>query len=162
MQLDGGFGDPLHAPLFRRGRAAEIAAAARAEARAIRAQVERVLDRLAETENGAVIRACESRIEKPERQERILEERAVLNGKGGATFEESFELAMRFLASLWRLWASGRLDLRRLVLRLAFTEPLTYCRKEGVRTPKSTLPFRRLGGFLRQTAEWWSQGGSNP
>ncbi len=37
---------------------------------------------------------------------------------------------------------------QRTVLRLAFAEQITYARNEGLRTPKTTLPFKVLEGFL--------------
>jgi len=34
-----------------------------------------------------------------------------------------------------------------MVLKLAFTEPLLYCRETGYRTPKTAMPFKVLGSF---------------
>ena len=63
------------------------------------------------------------------------------------TYEELFELALAFLSSPWKLWESGQLNLRRTVLRLAFSERIAYDRKTGFRTPKTTLPFKVLEAF---------------
>lgn len=51
------------------------------------------------------------------------------------------------LSSPWNLWNSGQLTLQRTVLKLAFAERITYCRKTGLRTPETTLPFKVLRGF---------------
>jgi len=52
---------------------------------------------------------------------------------------------MVFLANPWNIWRSGSYTLKQTVLRLAFSERIAYCRKEGYRTPKTTLPFKVLG-----------------
>ena len=52
---------------------------------------------------------------------------------------------MVFLANPWNLWRSGSFTLKQTVLRLAFSERIAYCRKEGYRTPKTALPFKVLG-----------------
>lgn len=60
------------------------------------------------------------------------------------SFEEMFELSMGFLASPYEIWEKGGFDLRRTVLRLVFAAPLEYSRKDGVRTPETTFPFKAL------------------
>jgi len=57
------------------------------------------------------------------------------------------KLAMQFLATLWNLWESGQLHLRKLVLRLAFTERMTCHRERGFSSPKKATPFKLLGGI---------------
>ncbi len=55
---------------------------------------------------------------------------------------------MQFLASPWKLWESGQITLRRMVLKLAFIDRITYYRNQGARTTKIALPFKALGGHL--------------
>ena len=55
---------------------------------------------------------------------------------------------VKFLSSPQKLWESGRFSLQRTVLKLAFSERLVYDRNSGYRTPKTSLPFRVLEGFL--------------
>ncbi|MEM1151468.1 MAG: hypothetical protein AAGI03_13055, partial [Pseudomonadota bacterium] len=38
-------------------------------------------------------------------------------------------------------------QVRRMVLRLVFAEPISYSPEQGVRTPKTTIPFRYLEGL---------------
>ena len=66
------------------------------------------------------------------------------------TFEQMFEHALQFLSNPWKLWKSGNLIAQRTVLRLAFAEQITFARNEGLRTPKTTLPFKVLEGFSCQ------------
>ena len=58
--------------------------------------------------------------------------------------EEMFEPAMTFLASPWKIWVKGSFEMRRLVLRLAFAERISYNRQTGLRTPTLALPFKAL------------------
>ncbi len=60
-------------------------------------------------------------------------------------YDDFIEHALQFLANPWNLWETGQFTLKRMVLRLAFSERIAYCRNEGYRTPKTTLPFKVLG-----------------
>ena len=63
------------------------------------------------------------------------------------SFEALLEHALRFLANPWKLWESGDITLRRMVLRLAFADRFEYHRIEGARTPQIALPFKALRGI---------------
>ena len=76
----------------------------------------------------------------------IAAEKLQHQSKPQHAFEEMFELALNFLANPWNLWDSWQMHLRRMVLRLAFSERMVYHRNEGFRTPQTTLPFNTLGG----------------
>ncbi len=128
----------------------------------LQAKIDRLLGRLVDAENASVVSAYENRIDRMQHEKRILEDRLHNTGKSHASFEETFELALRFLANPLKIWQSGQLDMQRLVLRLAFSEPISYCRKTGLQTVKTALPFNALGSFSLPKAEWWSLGGSNP
>jgi site-specific DNA recombinase len=110
-------------------------------------QIEGLLDRIVETQSETVIKAYEKRIAELDRQKILLREKVVSNQKPKESFDELFELALRFLANPYKLWESGDQALRKLVLRLTFSEHLQYCRNEGFRTPKTTMPFKLLEGF---------------
>lgn len=58
-----------------------------------------------------------------------------------------FELALSFLSNPWNLWASGQYHLRRIVLRLAFSDHNIYCRENGFSNVKTALPFNLLRGI---------------
>ncbi len=104
-----------------------------------------LLDRIVETDNLSVVSAYESKIATLEREKMLLAEKASTVTKPRYTREELFELAFEFLSSPWNIYKNGSLALKRTVLRLAFVEPISYCRNEGVRTPKITFPFKVLG-----------------
>ena len=77
-------------------------------------------------------------------------------------FEDFIELSLKFLSSPWKIWESGNMTLRRTVLRLVFTERLAYCRNEGYRTPKTTLPFKALAEIQQGKGELVRAGGLEP
>ena len=55
-----------------------------------------------------------------------------------------FELALQFLSNPYRLWASDRLEDKRLALKLTFGERVTYIRNCGFRTPVLSSVFKAL------------------
>jgi len=57
------------------------------------------------------------------------------------------EHSLQFLANPWKLWDSGNITLRRILLRLAFVDRFTYHRIEGARTPELAIPFKALSVF---------------
>ncbi|MEO1089740.1 MAG: hypothetical protein AAFX81_03850 [Pseudomonadota bacterium] len=110
----------------------------------IEKQTEGLVDRLVDADSKTVIAAYERHIAKLEQL--VVTEKAASTGTPHRPFTQMFELAMRFLATPWKLWESGRFDLQRLVLKLTFSGPLPYDRNQGFRTPELSLPFKVLGG----------------
>jgi len=115
---------------------------------AIDKQLETVLARLMETTSGAVIRAYEQKVETLEASRARLEDQiSHMTPPKQSHFEDVLELSLKFLANPYKIWENGKIGLKRLVLKLAFSERLTYHRNQGARTPKIALPFRMLEGF---------------
>ena len=110
-------------------------------------RVEQFLDRIVDTESTKVISAYEQKIEKLEGQKIILHEKIQNCGRPVADFDDTFRTAMEFLGNPYKLWTSDRLEDKRLVLRMVFSDKLPYQRNEGFRTPETTLPFKALGSF---------------
>ena len=107
-------------------------------------QLDSLLDRIVETNNGTVIAAYEKKITKLENEKLIQLEKLDKKAKPKHTMEEIFELAMTFLSNPWNIWKNGELALRKTVLRLAFKEHLVYDRETGFRTPQVSVIFRFL------------------
>jgi hypothetical protein len=124
--------------------AAQTAASVKAEVKRLEKQTDQFLSRIVETQNEAVIAAYEKRIAQLEQEKLVLLERASKAGAPQRGFEEMFELSMRFLASPWNIWEFGQIEMRRMVLRLAFAERLGYVRNQGFRTPLLSSPFNML------------------
>lgn len=131
----------------RSAQAAHMAKQMQSELGKIDNQINGFLDRIVDAENPSVIGAYEKRIEKLESQKRLIEEKSGKQSIPRYGFDELIELACDFIASPWNLWNSGQLHLRRLVLKLAFAERMTYCRESGYRTPEISLPFKMLEGI---------------
>lgn len=147
---------------MRLAQAGEAAATLRAEVRRIEKQIESFLDRIVEADSAAVIAAYEKRIGRLEREKALAEDRIRSAGKPRHTVEESFELALRFLSKPWNIWTNGNLAWKRTVLRLAFQKPLSYCRKQGLRTPNIALPFKVLAMISGEKCEMARWGGFEP
>ena len=125
----------------------------RSELVKIERQIEQLVDRIVDSESATAIRAYEQRIARLEREKLIASEKIQNDAGARRPFNEMFELALAFLSNPWKLWASERLDDKRTVLKLAFSERLAYHRESGFRTAKTTLPFNMLGGHNMQNCE---------
>lgn len=112
-------------------------------------KIEQLLDRIVVADSPSVIRAYENRIKDLEVQKMELKEKIASCGKPVRGFDETFRTAMEFLAKPHKLWCSERLEDKRSVLKLAFSDRLAYVRNEGFRTAKTTLPFNVLADFSR-------------
>jgi len=112
-----------------------------------------LIDRMVETNNATVIKAIESKIEKLEREKIALVEKASEPLPNEGKFEECIELSLRFLSRPWDIYKNGSHAVRQTVLRLAFSDPLTYTPEGVYGTPKTTLPFKVLGGLSGKKCE---------
>ncbi|WP_425425865.1 recombinase zinc beta ribbon domain-containing protein [Thalassobaculum salexigens] len=120
-------------------------AGAKRELRVIDSKIAKLVERTLQTDQTAIIAAYEREIEKLELAKAGLREIAAKNVRPATSFEESFRTALTFLSNPWKIWDSGRVDYRRLVLRLTFLSPVRYCRNEGFRTAAIAEPLRVLG-----------------
>ncbi|WP_312886075.1 recombinase zinc beta ribbon domain-containing protein [Methylorubrum rhodinum] len=128
----------------RKAQAEGTAAGLKREMKEVEAQTDRLLARIVETDNPAVVSAYEKKIVEFEGRKLLLAERLASSSRPHHAFEDVFELAMRFLSNPWNIWVSGQLPLRRMVLRLAFAERVPYRRGEGFSNAKTSLPFSIL------------------
>lgn len=111
---------------------------------AIDKEVDALLDNIVQASAPRVIAAFEARITKLDTEKQILSKRRTQIAAPSKGLEEMLELSLKFLASPWKIWATGDLSLRRTVLKLALADRVQYYRKDGLRTPKTTLPFKAL------------------
>jgi site-specific DNA recombinase len=125
-------------------------------------QTDRMPERIVESDNAAVIAAYERKVADLENRKLILSEQLETEGKPHHAFEDMFELALSFLSNPWKLWASGQYHLRRIVLRLAFSDHVTYCRQSGLSNVKIALPFNILMGFSGTKFEVAHRAGFEP
>jgi len=120
------------------------------QAKEVEKQIEDLLDRLIEAASPSVVKAYETRIEKLGRDKLVLAERASRTLPEKGRLEEFIELSVVLLANPWNIWTNGPLSLGQAVLRLAFPEPLRYCRQNGYRTPESAYLFKVLATISSQ------------
>ncbi len=110
-------------------------------------QLSQLLDRILDASVPSVIAAYEDRVRKLEDEKLLIHERMAGAGRPASNFNTALRTALNFVASPWKLWASGELEQRRTVLKLTFANRLQYVRDEGFRTADLSLPFKMLAGF---------------
>ncbi len=111
-------------------------------------KIEKLLDRIIETDSPTVVRGLEKRVERLEDNKRVINEKLVNCGQQVKDFDDMYRTAMQFLSKPYKLWALGRYEEKKAVIKLAFTDRLTYVRNEGYRTPDLSLPFKMLDNFF--------------
>ena len=124
-------------------------------------QTDRLLDRIVDATDDSVVAAYEKRIAKLKPEKVLAEERLTKSGKPKHTFEESFKHAMVLLSSPWNIWNNSDLTGKKTTLRLAFLEPLAYCRNQGLRTPNLSFSFKALGKLYGENSKWRAREDSN-
>ena len=137
----------------RLAQAREMAASFELQIAKAEKQIEQLVFLIVDASSPAVIGAYEQRIAALETEKLVAIERLSSAGAPQRSFEECIELSMRFLSSPWKIWTSGRLELQKTVLRLAFTERLAYRKNEGYRTPELSFPFKTLSQIQNQQCE---------
>ena len=147
---------------MRLAKASESTKGLKANIKQIEKQVDQLLDGIVDASSDSVVSAYEKWIAKLEREKVLAEEQLAQSGKPRHTFEESFEHAIRFLSSPWNIWNNADLALKQTVLRLAFVEPVLYCRNQGLRTPNLALPFNALGDMCGNKCEMARPTGFEP
>jgi DNA invertase Pin-like site-specific DNA recombinase len=126
--------------------ASENAKAIKADIRKTEAQIGKLVDRIVEVTNESAIGALENKIGELEKRKLVLAEKAHNSALPQPTFEESIEHSLRFVANPYNIWEKGVFELKRLVLRMVFPEPVIYDRESGYRTPETSIIFSMLGG----------------
>ncbi len=116
--------------------------------KAIEEQLDVFLERIIESSSTSVTRAYERKIADLDKEKLLLEEKienlSSKKVKKSFTKGDALELSVKFLSNPCKIWETGDLALRKLVLRLAFFGPMMYHRKEGILNTKKSLPFSIL------------------
>ena len=114
------------------------------EIKKLQIKIDQMLERVVDSSSPSVVRALEKKIETLESERLLLIERSQRKHNTEYTFDELFELSLRFLSNPWNIWQTRRFELQRLVLRLAFCDHLSYCRESGRLNTKKSMPFMVL------------------
>jgi site-specific DNA recombinase len=115
-------------------------------------KIEQFMDRIVETDSPTLIKAYETKITKMEFEKASISSRLASSVSGPLSFEESFQTVFDFIENPQKLWHSEDLEDRRLVLKLVFTRPLAYHRKEGFQTAAIALPFGLSGQLINDNS----------
>ena len=105
---------------------------------------ENIVDRIVNATNGKVVAAYEKKLEQLEQKKLLIQEKIDQSGAPVRSFDEMYRTGMRFLKDPYSFWASERLDEKRNVCKLLFSEGLVWDRKGMYRTPDLSLPFKAL------------------
>ena len=132
---------------MQKDQAAEKAASAKLKIKEIEKQTATLLARIMESSNTAIIETYEAKIGELNKNKALLAEIMENQAAPAGSFAEKLEPALIFLSSPWKIWDSGSVAARRLVLKLAFTDRIKYYRNEGARTAKLAFPFKALGAI---------------
>lgn len=113
-------------------------------------QIAKLLERIMASDNAAVLETYEAKLGQLNKQKALLAENIENQAVPAGSFAEKLEPALTFLSNPWKIWESGSAAARKLVLKLAFTDRIEYCRNEGARTAELAFPFKALSGFADQ------------
>ena len=109
----------------------------------IREKIRMFLGRIGKTHNENLIGAYEKEIENLTNEERFLEQKFQQTSTGSkANFETALEETFNFLKNPYLYWIRDDLVSKHLVLKLVFSDNITYKRGEGFGTAKLSLPLR--------------------
>ncbi|MGE0108770.1 MAG: recombinase family protein [Bdellovibrionales bacterium] len=123
------------------------ASAIKGELSQIEKQINQFLDRIVSVDSPSVVKAYENRLKDLEFQKAKLSMRLADFEKPQKGFNQTFRTALELLRNPRKIWSSGEIEVRKMLLKLVFTHPLEYRQKSGFRTPLTSCPFRLFLGF---------------
>ncbi len=89
-----------------------------------------------------MISLYEDHVKKLERKRTMLSEQAKHMLNIDTSFEDSVGTIFDFISNPYSLWANGDFENKRLVLKLAFAQQVTFDRETGFGTAQYSLPFK--------------------
>lgn len=134
----------------------------KAEQQSLNRQIEKMVDKIVEASSPIVVRGLEQRVEDMEKQKFLLNEKMQKTDKPKHTFEEMYRTSLDFLTNPYKYWALGGFAQKRAVIKLAFTDRLTWNRDGTYRTPSFSLPFKALEEITPSQKEMVPRRGIEP
>ena len=125
-------------------------------------KVGQFLDRVIEVDSPILLDTYESKIRDLQEEKVCLSEKVQLCGRPLASFEDTFRTAIEFLGNPQKLWDSNNIEHRRMLLRMAFADKITYDRNQGFRTAAMSQPFLALEDFKHGKYEMVDPSGIEP
>lgn len=108
----------------------------------IRGKIRMFLDRIGKTENEMTIKTYEKELEKLTQEEQTLENQIKVMKGSRPDFGTALDITFQFLKNPYVYWKKDDLKAKHLVLKLVFSDRLTYERGLGFRTANLSLPLR--------------------
>ena len=130
-------------PAFPRGVAVRTRTTS-AKKRKLQINADNLVQRIMNADTETLADTYEKKLKKIEREKLILEEKISKNSEPPRSYDSSLRTALVFLSNPHELWASGVFEDRKTLLKLTFVSPLEYVRNVGIRTAKTTPPFKYL------------------
>lgn len=118
----------------------------RKEIAEIERKVDQLMERVIDAASPSIVKNYDRKIQELEIQKAMLVDNLARMAKPVRTFNVTYRTAFSFLANPLKLWLSPRIEDRRAVLKLVFSERLAYVRGEGYRTANLSMPFKALEG----------------
>ena len=128
-------------------------------------QIDNLTTRVLKADKTALIALYEDKLTALEDRRTMLrreQREARAAAKRPGDFQKLFRTALGFLENPLKLWESERLDHRRALLKMAFSDRILYDRREGFRTAKTTLPFKVLADFFAENGDMVPLAGLEP
>lgn len=123
-------------------------------------EIGQLIDKIMKASNDRVIQAYETRIGELEKRKLLAAEKTAQTLPSKHRFNEMLELSLLFLTNPYKLWTSGKFELQRTVLKLAFTGPILYNRNQDARTPLKALPHKAFHAFSQPALQYGAGGGT--
>ena len=147
---------------YRQKSGAALANTVKKELVALDRGIEQLLDKLIEASSQTVISAYEKRIDSMEKQKMVLQEKLVKKAQPVHDFDTTFRTALKILSNPLKIWRYGQFEHKRMLLRVGFSDKLTYVRNEGFRTAAIAQPFSLLGDVSASRYEMVELSGIEP
>ncbi len=130
--------------------ASELATSLKRKIATIESQILKLVDRVVSTDNETLVQAYETKIKTLELEKTRYAERLALPKRQKTSFDKQYRTALEFLSNPCIFWINGRMEHKKAVLQLVFSDRLSYGRTKGFRTAtkeKLSLPFKVLQNF---------------
>ncbi|WP_407075590.1 recombinase family protein [Paraglaciecola sp.] len=123
---------------------------------------ERLIDKIVSSKIPSVTSDLENRMQSIELEKIALQEKISNFSCQTGDFDENFRTALNFLENPYKLWASEKIEHKRAVIKLSFSERLVYDRNDGFRTACKSSPFRLLGALTKGETKMVGRAGFEP
>lgn len=128
----------------------------------VRANIRTFLYRIGKTENENLIKTYEAAIEKLSNEEAILENQMRVIRSAKPDFGTALDITFGFLKSPYTYWKKDDLQSKHLVLKLVFSERLTYERGKGLQTASLAFPLKVFELSSMDNSDLVEMGGIEP